>query len=520
MPKTHYKSPKPAYQTTAAHAQPPMGSTAVFAWETFSPLSDYSDHRLLQVFKQISSDIIERPYHYDPHHLFNAQGQALKHPHQHAGNTKPPAKIPGVAVYKQNHGTGHALRQMVYTDALINVIAQEGTPKGQALAEKVNRNPQVKSALKLAAYCKRIGRTFDHEHDAHAGMPTIYSKRSAEMFAKIATELGYDQELIRIISDGMLEPAPKNPELMNSYQNIAGISGRELRYFTENVLMAAHMADLARLFSVRRNYIENTLKYYFEPTKLKEVATGLVEMACKANTLTGNAVVRQEQGVKHQQNSIDGKKLVWVVNHLEQALEALTKLTSEKGILKTKAATKPAPPVTQSHLKDEANIQLKTALAAHKTRFTALLGLLTAKEQQLRHKAKHHEQYIKVSKAITRLTAVLQQEQSFFEQPTPAKFKEFKQNIERAMHSAASAAKNQRGWHTIHPIIRGLVGILAAIAVIPALVIIAKSQHGFTQTFFGKPHTATSQKVAALAEEMEGIDKTMEGSRLGRSCKL
>lgn len=74
-----------------------------------------------------------------------------------------PRKIPGVAVYKQNHGTGHALRQMIYTDAIINKMAVDGNSKGRAIAQAINSNPEIKSALKLAAYCKRIGRTLDHE---------------------------------------------------------------------------------------------------------------------------------------------------------------------------------------------------------------------------------------------------------------------------------------------------------------------------------------------------------------------
>ena len=334
MSRTRYESPKPTYQKQPHHSQPPMGSTSVFEWRTFQPLIDFSDKSLTEVFKQISADIIERPYHYDPHRLIDSKGnitdkQQAAAKHTQANNIQPPAPIHGVAVYKQNHGTGHALRQMVYTDKLIEVIAHEGNPKGQAIAQKVNNNEQIKSALKIAAYCKRIGRVYDHEHDeiykTDSNKPTIYSKRSADMFAKMATELGFDKDLIQIVSDGMLEPIPKN--LGNVYNNIDGIDGLELREFSKNVLMAAHKADLTRLFPVNLKLIDDELGAYFAPTKLNEVTKGLVEMACSANALTGNAVAKQAPGVVHTHTkTLDGAKLVWVVNNLDKAQDEIAKL--------------------------------------------------------------------------------------------------------------------------------------------------------------------------------------------------
>jgi hypothetical protein len=338
MPKSRYVSPKPKYQTTPHHhSQPPKDSKAVFEWEKFEPLSDFSDASMASVFKRISEDIIERPYHYDPHKAFDASGKQVGYAFSKAGNSGPPAKIPGVAVYKQNHGTGHAIRQMVYTDALIDKIAQEGNTKGKDIAQKVNANPEIKSILKLAAYCKRIGRTFDHEHD-DPGHTTIYSQRSADMFAKMAGELGYNPDLIKAVSEGMLEPTPKPTSLTG--KDIGGIKDTDLKNFSESVLMAAHMADLARLFTVRRNYIETSLKHLFEPAKLPLVSTQLVEMACKANIMTGNPVVAQESGVQHKTAPIDGKKLVHVVTHIDETIGDLAKLK-----LTTPSASVKASPV-------------------------------------------------------------------------------------------------------------------------------------------------------------------------------
>ena len=346
MAKTRYESKKPAHQVKPNHSQPPIGSVAVFEWETFSPLADFSDKSLSEVFKRISRDIIERPYHYDAHRAFDAQGANKKYNFTSADNSKPPEKVQGVAVYKQNHGTGHAIRQMIYTDALIDKIAQDGNPKGQAIAQKINNNPEIKSILKIAAYCKRIGRTFDHEHDNHLpGQPTIYSKRSADMFAQMATELGYSKDLIDIVRDGMLEPTSKDPAVLNSYKSVGGIDGKDLRYFSENILMSAHMADLSRIFKVATKYLETSLKFYFGPEQLKTAAKELTEMGCTANAMTGNGVAVQEEGIKHQQKSIDGKKLVEVVNNIDKTIEELSKLKLGAPL---EAVVAPVKPVAQA----------------------------------------------------------------------------------------------------------------------------------------------------------------------------
>lgn len=325
MSTSRYESKKPSHQQGSKHSQPPLGSVAVFEWETFAPLKDFSDKSMTAVYQRISRDIIERPYHYDRHRAFDAQGREIPYAFKQADNQSPPAKVPGVAVYKQNHGTGHAIRQMIYTDALIDKISTDGSPKGQDVAAKVNANPELKAAMKLAAYCKRIGRSFDHEHD-DKGHISVYSQRSADMFAKMATELGFKSDVIAVIQESMLEPMPVTPSTVVANADIGGISGTDLRDFSESILMAAHMADLSRLMTVATRYVERSLMDLFEPAKLKEVTVQLVEMACKANEMTGNAVVKQENIVKHREVAIDGKKLVDVVKNIDRTIDNLSRL--------------------------------------------------------------------------------------------------------------------------------------------------------------------------------------------------
>ena len=91
---TQYFSAKPAYQTHAGHSSPNWGTTAVFEWEAFSSLEgDFSEEALSHVCKRVSRDIIERPYHYDPHRVYDVKGKKMHYVHTDANNTAPPPLI-------------------------------------------------------------------------------------------------------------------------------------------------------------------------------------------------------------------------------------------------------------------------------------------------------------------------------------------------------------------------------------------------------------------------------------------
>ncbi len=333
--------------------EPPEGSVAVFEWEPLSKLKDFSDESMAEVFKHISRDIIERPYHYDPHQLITQKGVFLP-PNQveamykEPDNNSPPEKIPGIGVFKKNHGTGHALRQMKYTEALIDKTAAEGNENAQKIAQSVNDNPEIKSIMKLAAYCKRIGRTNDSEHDNSPNRPTIYSKRSADMFAMMAEELGYQDDLIKVISESMIEypvdangKHQHNPSTFPKNEQIAGINSNELMRFSENILMAAHMTDLVRIFPVKSDFVKSALKDYFPPQQLSKVTTQLIEMGCQANMMTGSKVRKQEPGIRHTEYEGDGPTLVKVVKDIDNTINNLKGLTLINPSVSLKASQGP-----------------------------------------------------------------------------------------------------------------------------------------------------------------------------------
>ncbi len=324
---SQYRSPKPEYQNLQRVDEPPANSVAVFEWERFDVLSDYTDRSLLEVCKKISRDIIERPYHYDKHHLFNASGKKIDViTFNQAGNHSAPSKIPNIAVYKQNHGTGHALRQMVFVQALIDAMAIKGNEKVQALIHIIKNNTEFCSIIKLAAFCMRIGRTLDYERDSSCErQPIIYTKRSSEIFAKITIELGFNKNLVQIVSLSMLEYTDPSYRPLVPLPDLEGIDAHELLDFCMRVLMAAHRGDLVRIFNVKKQLIDQELRPYLDQKNLREVCDGLVIMAAKANQQTGNAVVTQDCDVKTC--DLDGRRLVEVTKNLKGTFDQLRKLS-------------------------------------------------------------------------------------------------------------------------------------------------------------------------------------------------
>ena len=92
--------------------------------------------------------------------------------------------------------------------------------------------------------------------------------------------------------------------------------------------------------------------------------------------------------------------------------------------------------------------------------------------------------------------------EQFFDAPL-GKFLNFQTACKEALNSVGEEAENHRGWHLLSPIFRGILGVLAAMAVIPALIVEYQSTHGFIQTFFVKPKTETSQKMAKIGVEFD-----------------
>jgi hypothetical protein len=88
--------------------------------------------------------------------------------------------------------------------------------------------------------------------------------------------------------------------------------------------------------------------------------------------------------------------------------------------------------------------------------------------------------------------------QNFFENPTNESLVIFQGTCRDQINTAQKVFEAHLStWEKFHPILKGILGILALILIIPALIIEARSS--YTQTFFGKP---TSKKLERLGKDM------------------
>jgi len=80
--------------------------------------------------------------------------------------------------------------------------------------------------------------------------------------------------------------------------------------------------------------------------------------------------------------------------------------------------------------------------------------------------------------------------EKFFEHPTNYTFSEFQDRCNKQLGSAKQAFAQYHGiWGKIHPIFQAIIGVIAAITLIPAFLVQMNTQYGFKKTFFQYPPT-------------------------------
>lgn len=146
-------------------------------------------------------------------------------------------------------------------------------------------------------------------------------------------------------------------------------------------------------------------------------------------------------------------------------------------------------------------------LVIDRATFDALLNALKLKTDELIEKgtrtSKHYNpKYVDVGQAAQTLYTQLKTAANDFfpNQPTQEQVDLFKHTCMKAITTAEDKFGTHRGWGSIHPILRGIVGVLATLLIIPALVIKFKTKPGYTGTFFTKPPTDS-------ADQLDGFKK-------------
>lgn len=96
----------------------------------------------------------------------------------------------------------------------------------------------------------------------------------------------------------------------------------------------------------------------------------------------------------------------------------------------------------------------------------------------------------------------------FINPPTAEGFKDFYETCDNAIKVAEAEFKKHRDvWNQIHPVIRGLLGVLAALTVIPGLVVAITSKQGYIPTFFSTPETNSQQKLSAFKKDFDKLEE-------------
>ncbi|MFJ1269863.1 hypothetical protein ACD661_14975 [Legionella lytica] len=110
--------------------------------------------------------------------------------------------------------------------------------------------------------------------------------------------------------------------------------------------------------------------------------------------------------------------------------------------------------------------------------------------------------YADASKAALLLSHKLQLTgETFFANPDAQALKAFKSSCKNifASKEAQGLKEHRELWYQIHPILRGILGVLAALAIVPALIVSVTSKHGYAGTFFTLPETTSGQALSKLA---------------------
>ena len=142
-------------------------------------------------------------------------------------------------------------------------------------------------------------------------------------------------------------------------------------------------------------------------------------------------------------------------------------------------------------------------------KFDSLLKTFDITLSSLREKAKHNKKYKKVGESATQLYASLHSEFETFSHAalTLASKDLFFINCVAAFTLAEPEFSKHRGlWAQINPVLKAILGVLAALTVIPALIVAATTKSGYSQTFFAEPPTASHVKLREIAAKIYALD--------------
>jgi ankyrin repeat protein len=147
--------------------------------------------------------------------------------------------------------------------------------------------------------------------------------------------------------------------------------------------------------------------------------------------------------------------------------------------------------------------QAELLIGQNKEVFWSLLKQLKNITDRLAQKSKTHPaQYEQVHKCVALLYSNLEQKGTlFFNKPDQDSLKQLKAAC--GIEYTSKIVKKHRGiWYQIHPIIRAVLGVVAALTIIPSLMVSLFVKNGYGLTFFATPKTNSELALAELQNNM------------------
>ncbi|HET6347101.1 MAG TPA: SidE phosphodiesterase domain-containing protein, partial [Myxococcota bacterium] len=144
-------------------------------------------------------------------------------------------RIDGAVIYRPNHNGTHSARQVRFIEALLDLLAKQGTAEiAQVVA---GLTPEELQSAKLAAYFLRAGRVDESSHKEP--WPDDYYTRSAQIYEAYARQVGVDAETLAWTFE----------LIVNSCKPDKAGDGSPKTQLLHALLTTAHELDLVRCFS-------------------------------------------------------------------------------------------------------------------------------------------------------------------------------------------------------------------------------------------------------------------------------
>ncbi|MFO9136014.1 Dot/Icm T4SS effector AnkF/LegA14/Ceg31 [Legionella pneumophila serogroup 1] len=150
---------------------------------------------------------------------------------------------------------------------------------------------------------------------------------------------------------------------------------------------------------------------------------------------------------------------------------------------------------------------LRSQIMPYQNSFNKLLDELQRKAELLNKKYGTLHEATNVMQALINDLSTVGND-FFMDDITPQSFQKFERKCKQVLEEASPVLSTHRGWHGYPDFVRRIIGVIATLAVIPALVVHFSSAKGYVGVFFsGKENikTDSSEKMGEFANNLETL---------------